>query len=891
MTEQNTLSISELQQQANAGDTQAQFDLAYCYAEGKDIEKNLELSLMWLTKAAERGLADAQFVLGFSCFLLSGKLGYSNRSMSLSSSISFFPLTIVNYLKSLNVDTNKLAFLWLKKAAEQSCVEAQFLLAGCYFGGIGVEQNSELEMTWLIKAGEQGHQIALHKLAHYYLEDKNVIQDDRLAFEWFKKAANQNSAEAQYYLAICYLEGKGVDQNHRTALDWLVKRAENPDRPMRDQLNKDRIEACLLLGELYAQGRKGIVLNKKIASKWIAEGEASINSALSPFHYHKNKNESDEEYTKRQAEELKALWAEVRTNVNYYLAKSYLSSNLEEDVILGMQYMLKAVNAGKMVTEDWVEYLYQLALCYFEGRGVERDYPEGIRLLVNASAHGHVEAKNSLTNSYLAFFIPSCLTDREDGERYYKFAADWCFKEKDGQNAAGANLLLGILYRAGKGVEQNDEQALACLIKAQETVLYITYDYTFFHSLIDCYIESVGGESRWGWYENFIELAFLKNTIYPDTPEDRGLRIFIALLKSALYKAAGEYEAVRESINEAFDETLNRSDEKGYMDKNIRDILLKNLEQEQELIEKTKALESEVKQKEKLYKALQKKEQDLEDMMSMFAHKFRSPLDAIIYNTSHANNPKLYAEAAQTMRGLLDIFSIISTDDKILTEKIKADCQGNARLNTVLSKTLNMILLHLLSASGTEKIHQHYLAYAKAHEKITASVTDKEWYDEHFELEQALQAEWEQDFATLLSQSAPLTERLAWLEEHFFKLELIGFDREEIQFKEYAITESLLTILLNEILVNAFKYYSSEIRQAVVLEWSERDGKQFLSCRNPSVRRERTTIKGSGKGHTFLSALARKIGGQFTKPKPQDDFVLEFGIHNELLMANPTGGQ
>ncbi|MGZ8152553.1 MAG: hypothetical protein ACXW0Q_07050, partial [Methylovulum sp.] len=288
---------------------------------------------------------------------------------------------------------------------------------------------------------------------------------------------------------------------------------------------------------------------------------------------------------------------------------------------------------------------------------------------------------------------------------------------------------------------------------------------------------------------------------------------------------------------------------------------------------------------------IKEKEKDLEDMMSMFAHKFRSPLDAIIYNTSHDNNPKLYAEAAQTMRGLLDIFSIISTDDKTLPANIKADCQGNARLNTVLSKTLNMILLHLLSASGTEKIQQHYLAYAKAHGKIPTSVTYKEWYDEHFELERALQAEWEQGFAALLSQSAPLTERLAWLEQHFFKLELIGFDREDIQFKEYAITESLLTILLNEILVNAFKYYSSETRQAVVLEWLERDGKQILSCRNPSIRRERDVIKGSSKGHTFLSALARKIGGQFSKPKPQDDFVLEFGIPNELLMANPKGGQ
>ena len=282
---------------------------------------------------------------------------------------------------------------------------------------------------------------------------------------------------------------------------------------------------------------------------------------------------------------------------------------------------------------------------------------------------------------------------------------------------------------------------------------------------------------------------------------------------------------------------------------------------------------------------LHKKDQELEDMMSMFAHKFRSPLDAIIYNTTHENQVKLYTEAAQTMRGLLNIFSIISTDAEILKDKIKQDRRGSGRLATVFSKTLDMILLHLLSVSGAEKIQQHYMAYAKAHGLCDAQVSYKTWCEDFFELEQVLQAEWEQSFALLLNQSATLEQRLAWLEQHFFKLELIGFERADIQFKEYGVTESLLTILLNEILVNAFKYYSSASKQPVELEWTEREGYQVLICRNPSIRSERTIIKGSHKGHTFLSTLARKTGSAFTKPTPQDDFVVEFGIPDELLIS------
>ncbi|WP_198007903.1 tetratricopeptide repeat protein [Methylovulum miyakonense] len=444
------------------------------------------------------------------------------------------------------------------------------------------------------------------------------------------------------------------------------------------------------------------------------------------------------------------------------------------------------------------------------------------------------------------YAVARCYFEGKGTEQSDDLAFKWAEKSSH-QGFGEAFELLGDLFREGRGVDQDNKSALGCYEKAA--------------------IAGVKG-------------AVSKRTNMLLMWRD------IADFSKSKEVVLKRIEKMQDIFNDAIDQHLPLIYGSGYDENNPEPIdefvtVASDLFHSLVVLSKnyTEGCES-------LEKKIVQQEKELEDMMSMFAHKFRSPLDAIIYNTSHDNNPKLYAEAAQTMRGLLDIFSIISTDEKILTEKIKADCQGNAHLNTVLSKTLNMILLHLLSVSGTEKIHQHYLAYAKAHGKVAASVTDKEWYDEHFELEQALQAEWEQDFAALLSQSAPLAERLAWLEQHFFKLELIGFDRDDIQFKEYAVTESLLTILLNEILVNAFKYYSSETRQAVVLEWSERDGKQILSCRNPSIRRERDVIKGSGKGHTFLSALARKIGGQFTKPKPQDDFVLEFGIPDELLVSN-----
>ncbi|MEY3880530.1 MAG: hypothetical protein RIQ94_1326 [Pseudomonadota bacterium] len=332
-----------------------------------------------------------------------------------------------------------------------------------------------------------------------------------------------------------------------------------------------------------------------------------------------------------------------------------------------------------------------------------------------------------------------------------------------------------------------------------------------------------------------------------------------------------EYDSAKLYVKNYFDNSFESSEHKF--------VYLKYIDNAEELDKKNKELEEKNQQ-------LQAKEKELEDMMSMFAHKFRSPLDAIIYNTTHDKDTKLYTESANTMRGLLDIFSIISADDKVLTDKLKNDNKGNTNLMTIFNKNLNMTLLHLLSVSGMSKIHQHYMNYAKAQGKITDAVSYKEWCDDYFEMEGVLQKQWEKEFSALLNQSASLAERLQWLEQYFFKLEIIGFEIEYIQFKEYETTESFLFILMNEILVNAFKYYASENKQSVVLEWTATENDQILSCRNPSIRRERDQHKGSGKGHTFLSALARKTGCKFTKPKPQDDFLLEFAIPNQLLLSN-----
>jgi TPR repeat protein/signal transduction histidine kinase len=807
MTEKHSFPIASLHQKASDGDAQAQFDLALCYANGTDTEKNTELAFAWHKKSADQGLVDAQLAMGLYYFLSCDHnqqfgIYYDKWSWPKGNGIKVDPVLDLAVSQALAKDmkdaNDELAFMWFEKSAEQGNSEAQYWLACCYYNGIGIEQSN------------------------------------LLAFECFKKAAEQNFEEAYYWLALCYRDGRGIEQNNELAFEWITKAVVRADEFFHSNKTtsnyiKTVADAYLFLGNLYAHG-EGIEQNDKSAFKW---------------------------YEKAAEKDV--------AEAQYHLARCYeYGIGTEISITLAGEWYVKAAENGIVEAESQ----YRLAGYYLDGNGVEKNYEFGIERMIDAIRIGHIEANNWLTDIFINFAFPY-LSDKTQNDKYFKYAFDWCLEEVKKDNpSAEIYLYLGILSAFGKGCEKNEDIAFKYLEKFVNDNGYderlgeldsICRLYQWFYFCKRKENENCDKYYNWISFED-VRKALI-NGIYPWTNKPIDL---LPLLRIDIYIQHKEYNLAKEYIENIYKDVYG-------VEKNFKNITLIAIEQAEELENKNKQL--------------QKAKDELEEMMSMFAHKFRSPLDAIIYNTTHENQVKLYTEAAQTMRGLLNIFSIISTDAQILKDKIQQDRQGNGRIATVFSKTLDMILLHLLSVSGAEKIQQHYLAYAKVHGLCDAQVSYKTWCEEHFELEQQLQAEWEQSYAELLKQSAPLEQRQAWLAQHFFTLELKGFERTDIQFKEYGVTESFLTIILNEIVVNAFKYYTSESKQPVVVEWSQRESYQVLICRNPSIRSERTIIKGSHKGHAFLSTLARKTGSQFTKPLPQDDFVVEFGLPDDLLIS------
>ncbi len=120
--------FKETKAQAEAGDAEAQFNLALMYDVGIGVPQNYAESGKWYRQAAERGVPEAQFELGVRYF----KYGSSAKE-NYSAALRFF-----------------------RKAADQGLAVAQFNLGIMYETGLGVPTNKVESYRWYNLAAAQG---------------------------------------------------------------------------------------------------------------------------------------------------------------------------------------------------------------------------------------------------------------------------------------------------------------------------------------------------------------------------------------------------------------------------------------------------------------------------------------------------------------------------------------------------------------------------------------------------------------------------------------------------------------------------------------------------------------------------------------------------------------
>ncbi|KAG9295258.1 hypothetical protein G9A89_015745 [Geosiphon pyriformis] len=180
---------------AEAGDLNAQYNLALCYLNGRGTTKDSEKAFELYSKAAEAGHLNAQYNLAL-CYLNG---------------------------RGTTKDSEK-AFELYSKAAEAGNLDSQVNLANCYLNGRGTTKDSEKAFELYSKAAEAGHLNAQNSLAVCYLNGRGTTKDSEKAFELYSKAAEAGDLNAQNSLA---------DQDN---LEYFILRFQNRSFKYRDNL-------------------------------------------------------------------------------------------------------------------------------------------------------------------------------------------------------------------------------------------------------------------------------------------------------------------------------------------------------------------------------------------------------------------------------------------------------------------------------------------------------------------------------------------------------------------------------------------------------------------------------------------------------------------------------
>lgn len=191
--------LTWLEKRDEEGDLEATTVLANIYATGKVRPLQMDRGAALYRKAADGGIACAQYWLGI-CYEMGEGVPGSTRK----------------------------AAAWYRKAAEQGDMPACVRLGLMYRCGNGVPRSSEEAVRWLTVATDKGYVPACCILAEMYEQGDGVPRSKEMAYEWYRKAADNAGEELTRELIlekIRKIKDAGRYARERRALQTTASKA------------------------------------------------------------------------------------------------------------------------------------------------------------------------------------------------------------------------------------------------------------------------------------------------------------------------------------------------------------------------------------------------------------------------------------------------------------------------------------------------------------------------------------------------------------------------------------------------------------------------------------------------------------------------------------------
>ena len=252
---------------AKLGSARACYHLAKDHLNGSSrIEKDEDLGLMWLRKAADKGYGPACAELGsmyengrfFDVDLYLAKLYYNKGAAKGNKKCkegaarmedlldwknrSFYDLYLnahrgygddqlqlgICFQLGEHVTKNeKEAVRWYKKSMNQGYYQAYQALGLCYADGIGVKADANQAIR-LFKLGiAKGDKYCYFRLANIYYDGNGVPLNYASAAYYYKLGAEKGDKYSKWMLGYCYLHGQGLTENRSEGMRWIKAAASD----------------------------------------------------------------------------------------------------------------------------------------------------------------------------------------------------------------------------------------------------------------------------------------------------------------------------------------------------------------------------------------------------------------------------------------------------------------------------------------------------------------------------------------------------------------------------------------------------------------------------------------------------------------------------------------
>ena len=436
-----------MQNLADCGDAEACLKLGLIYYEGQDIPQDSKQAYKYFYKARERGNALAAYYAGLCCYYGHGTEVSDHKAHSL-----------------------------FEKAAEGGCEQAKQALETLSF--------REHDLIVRAMAGDNEACCILGASYHwgerFYDRSLSVDVAYRRAVKWYKIAAERGDPNALHWLGYIYYYGWGVGSNHEKSQQYYEQAYECSKKAFAG--DKDSAFAKFWLGKCLANGW-GCKKNENRGMKLIKQ---AVKDGYS-FEY------------RDSAEKQMQLAAKCHEEARDAELKVRRGEEPEKNLAVAQEKHKQTFDWYKCAVENGYIYArYDLALFYYEGLTVEKDYARVYELLQPLAKCTHGNRRQIWKGASAARIIGDMYSEGLGLKRDEKKALYW-YLSAARRGSMVACTKVGNAYFYGIGTEQNYQSAAFWFEQAvfdyDDQMFYGSekgYDYGSNVGLGDCYRLGLG---------------------------------------------------------------------------------------------------------------------------------------------------------------------------------------------------------------------------------------------------------------------------------------------------------------------------------------------------------------------------------------------------------------